>query len=259
MGKRKDAAHGFQVFDKVAWHYPEGKDCPSLEAGRRHIEAMLRLLGEHGLLSEEGREALEQEELGPDFSLTSDLVTPEGEAALAKHYDAWLKLVTYGGPLHEEFWEGKLGPKAKRGAGGGKPAPAKSGGGTAAKAASKQAGARKGSAAKAPPAPANVPIDAVAYHWPIQKGKDLKTIEDAKGHLNTAMRWFSDHDLLTPKGKAAFKTGSVADDFAMTGDMLTPKGLEVVSAAYGKWFGSLRYGKGPHPTDKLDQALRKLS
>lgn len=66
------------VYDKVSWHYPEGKNCPSLEAAKIHFLVMMKWLKENNLLSTEGEEVWE---LGvdADFSITSTMLNEKGK------------------------------------------------------------------------------------------------------------------------------------------------------------------------------------
>ncbi|MEZ5452625.1 MAG: hypothetical protein R3E93_07360 [Thiothrix sp.] len=82
------------VYDKVSWHYPEGKNCPSLEAAKIHFLVMMKWLKENNLLSTEGEEVWE---LGvdADFSITSTMLNEKGKNILDKHYSIWLKTIDY--------------------------------------------------------------------------------------------------------------------------------------------------------------------
>jgi hypothetical protein len=82
------------VYDKVSWHYPEGKDCPGLEAAKVHFVEVMNWLKENSLLSDEGEETLE---LGvdADFSISSSMLNEKGNDVLKKHYSSWLKTIDY--------------------------------------------------------------------------------------------------------------------------------------------------------------------
>lgn len=84
------------VYDKVSWHFPEGKDCPSLEAAKAHFNVLLAWLKKHDLLSDEGREIFD---LGvdADFSITSSMLNKKGNDVLSKHYVDWLRSIDYSG------------------------------------------------------------------------------------------------------------------------------------------------------------------
>ncbi len=82
------------VYDKVSWHYPEGTNCPSLEAANLHFLAVMKWIKENGLLSVEGEEILELG-IGPDFSITSSMLNEKGNDVLKKQYSIWLKSIDY--------------------------------------------------------------------------------------------------------------------------------------------------------------------
>ena len=64
------------TYDKVSWHYPEGKNCPSLEAAKMHFDVVMHWLESQNLLSTEGREAME---LGIDAEFFPHLLYAEGK------------------------------------------------------------------------------------------------------------------------------------------------------------------------------------
>lgn len=82
------------VFDKISWHYPEGKNCPSLEIARAHFLAVMKWIQENGLLSDEGEEILDVG-ISTDFSITSSMLNKKGNDVLKKYYSTWLKTVDY--------------------------------------------------------------------------------------------------------------------------------------------------------------------
>ena len=82
------------VYDKVSWHYPEGKNCPSLEAAKVYFLAVMKWIKENGLLSAEGEEVLELG-IDPDFSITSSMLNKKGNDVLKKQYSSWLKTINY--------------------------------------------------------------------------------------------------------------------------------------------------------------------
>ncbi len=83
-----------EVYDKVSWHFPEGQNCPSLEAAKVHFIAVMEWLKENNLLSKEGKEVVE---LGVDseFSITSSMLNSEGNKVFKKHYSDWLRSIDY--------------------------------------------------------------------------------------------------------------------------------------------------------------------
>ena len=84
-----------KVYDKVSWHFPEGKNCPSLEAAKRHFVEIMDWLKTNNLLSEAG---LEIYEIGidSDFAITSDMLSEKGNKIFRRSYTDWLKTVEYG-------------------------------------------------------------------------------------------------------------------------------------------------------------------
>jgi hypothetical protein len=243
--KTKGPTAKFKVFDKVRWHYPEGKDCPSLKAGKRHIEFMFRLLDQMDMLSNEGRESLAHP-LTEDSSLTSEDVTPEGRALLAKHYDKWLESISYKGSLHEDYWDDKI--KTFGAASKPKKPSAKAG----------AASEKKSKTVAKPPQDETYLYDRIDFHWPVNKREGCKTIDYAKSHFTTLMEWLKNNGLLSEKGLTGFRKGTVPDDFELRDDLLTEKGAKLLGAHYDDWFGDLNYGPGPHDTMRLDKALAKL-
>ena len=83
------------TYDKVSWHFPDGKNCPSLEAAKVHFDVVMRWLESRNLLSAEGREAM-QIGIDSDFSLTSYMLTDKGNQLLTTCYTEWASTVRYG-------------------------------------------------------------------------------------------------------------------------------------------------------------------
>jgi len=83
-----------EAYDKVSWHFPEGKNCPSLEAAKAHFAAVMEWLKENDLLSEEGKEVLELG-IDSDFSITSSMLNDKGNEVFKKYYSDWLKSIDY--------------------------------------------------------------------------------------------------------------------------------------------------------------------
>lgn len=83
-----------KIYDKASWHYPEGKNCTSLEAALIHLNTIYNWLKDNNLLSIDGEEN-SPEKFGQDFSLTSGDVTNKGKLVLDKCYDNWLKQIDY--------------------------------------------------------------------------------------------------------------------------------------------------------------------
>lgn len=235
------------VFDKVRWHYPEGRNCPSLEAAKRHFKFILQFLQSHGLLSEDGKSLFPDGEMEDDFALTSDIVTPEGEALLEVCYDTWISQISYTGPLSDELLEQTL--QRIDGKGGTSSMPAKP-----------QDGKKKQTKEKrTEQKPSPLLYDRVDFHWPMAKDRGCKSLENAKVHLREIMRWLMEHNLLTEKGKAAIAGGDVADDFSLTGDLVTDKANVLLKQNYDRWLRNIGYGSDKAPTTKiLDKALEKM-
>jgi len=92
-----------KTYDKVSWHFPEGKGCPNLDAAKIHIQVVTKWLKDKGLLSAEGIEAVENG-IDPDFSLTVHMLTPKGNRVLERCYSKWVRSVRYGErPLTDEL------------------------------------------------------------------------------------------------------------------------------------------------------------
>lgn len=86
------------VYDKVSWHFPEGKRCPSLEAAKAHFYVLAGWIKENDLLSDEGDEVIS---LGVDseFSITSAMLNKKGNYVLSKYYADWLRNIDYLGNI----------------------------------------------------------------------------------------------------------------------------------------------------------------
>lgn len=84
-----------RVYDKVKWHWPEGIECPGLEAAKQHLEVILKWARREGLLSEYGLFVYESDTVGDDDSITSQMFTPEGNAMMREHYSEWLEMIYY--------------------------------------------------------------------------------------------------------------------------------------------------------------------
>lgn len=83
------------TYDKVSWHFPDGKNCPSLEAAKVHFDIVMHWLESRNLLSAEGREAM-RIGIDSDFSLTSYMLTNKGNQLLTTCYAEWASTVRYG-------------------------------------------------------------------------------------------------------------------------------------------------------------------
>ena len=83
------------TYDKVSWHFPDGKGCPSLEAAKAHFDVLMGWLESQHLLSEEGQEALAVG-VDADFSITSYMLTNTGNRLLTTCYAEWASTAMYG-------------------------------------------------------------------------------------------------------------------------------------------------------------------
>ena len=84
-----------KTYDKVSWHFPDGKNCPSFEAAKAHFDVLMEWLQSRRLLSEEGQEAMDIG-VDSDFSLTSYMLTDRGNDLLTARYTEWVRTMTYG-------------------------------------------------------------------------------------------------------------------------------------------------------------------
>lgn len=82
------------VYDKISWHYPEGRNCPSLEVAKQHFSILVKWLDKNELLSAEGKEILELG-IDADFSVTSSMLNEKGNVLLKEKYSRWLKTIDY--------------------------------------------------------------------------------------------------------------------------------------------------------------------
>lgn len=83
-----------KVYDKVAWHFPEGKNCPNIDAAKNHFEVVMKWLRKNDLLSKEGNEVYDLG-IGSDFSINSAMLTERGNHIFEKHYTKFLKEIDY--------------------------------------------------------------------------------------------------------------------------------------------------------------------
>lgn len=83
-----------QVFDKVKWHYPDGKNCPDLAHAMRHFKELAGWLQNNSLLSAYGQEVI-AEGIDSEFSLTSEMLTETGNRVLGARYQEWLNTLDY--------------------------------------------------------------------------------------------------------------------------------------------------------------------
>lgn len=83
------------TYDKVSWHFPDGKNCPSLGAAKVHFDVVMNWLKSKQLLSAEGYEALKAG-IDSDFSLNSHLLTQKGNQLLGTCYAEWACDAKYG-------------------------------------------------------------------------------------------------------------------------------------------------------------------
>jgi len=88
-----------RIYDKVSWHYPEGKGCPDLETAKKHFRILLDWLKKNNLLTDYGKEVYEIG-VDSDFTITSDMLNEVGNSIMEKCYKKWLTTFNYGGPVN---------------------------------------------------------------------------------------------------------------------------------------------------------------
>lgn len=86
--------NSFKVYDKVKWHYPEGKNCPNLKSAKQHFSVVMEWLNCNKFLSQEGKELYELG-IGSDFSITSSMLTDQGNKIMTERYSELLKNINY--------------------------------------------------------------------------------------------------------------------------------------------------------------------
>ncbi len=96
-----------EIYDKVSWHYPEGKNCPSIEAAKKHFIKIMDWLSTNNLLSDDGKEVLEIG-IDSDFSLTSSMLTDQGNEIIKKSYSEWLKTIGYNTEISTKYLDSFL-------------------------------------------------------------------------------------------------------------------------------------------------------
>ncbi len=94
-----------KIYDKAKWQIENGIDEKETIA---HFSFIFDWLKEKSLLSEYG---LEIAELGAfdDSSLTSEMVTKEGEIFLDQYYDSYIERIEYGVKEDSEYLNKMLG------------------------------------------------------------------------------------------------------------------------------------------------------
>ena len=83
-----------KVYDKVSWHFPEGKNCPDIETAKSHFKIIMTWLSKNNLLTEEGKESYDLG-IDDDFAITTLMLTDRGNTIFEKHYSKWLKKMDY--------------------------------------------------------------------------------------------------------------------------------------------------------------------
>ena len=96
-----------KIYDKVAWHFPEGKDCPSIEIAKKHFKVIMKWLSENKLLNGEGEELFEFG-IDADFSLTSSMLNEKGNLILGENYKKWIQSIDYKKEPSIEFLNNEL-------------------------------------------------------------------------------------------------------------------------------------------------------
>lgn len=82
------------VFDKVKWHFPDGKNCLDLNHALRHFKQLIHWLQKNELLNTYGKE-IAAVGIDVEFSITSEMLTNTANQVLMAKYDDWLKTVRY--------------------------------------------------------------------------------------------------------------------------------------------------------------------
>jgi len=83
-----------KVYDKLTWHFPEGNNCPNIDAAKNHFEVIMKWLSKNDLLSKEGKEVYVLG-IGSDFSINSAMLTERGNHIFENHYSKLLKEIDY--------------------------------------------------------------------------------------------------------------------------------------------------------------------
>ena len=96
-----------KTYDKVSWHFPEGKGNKNLKDATVHFQTLMNWLNKNNLLTSLGKEIL-QTKIGEDFAITSDMLIDDGNKLLNAHYSEWLKTFKYGTKPSTIFWDKKL-------------------------------------------------------------------------------------------------------------------------------------------------------
>lgn len=87
--------------------------------------------------------------------------------------------------------------------------------------------------------------DKAKWHFP---DGTCPTLGQALAHFKAVINWLDERALLSEYGKQ-LATFTIGSDFALTSEMLTDEGNEILSVGYDKWLKTLRYG------DSVDTAL----
>lgn len=95
-----------EVYDKAKWHL-ENDISGSREQKLEHLSTIVKWLSDHKLFNAYGIEIVE---LGIDeeFSLTSQMLTVQGNDLLQKYYKKWLEDMDYGQTPALEIFEEAL-------------------------------------------------------------------------------------------------------------------------------------------------------
>ncbi len=83
-----------KIYDKVNWHFPDGKKCPSLEKAKQILATTMKWLNKNNLLSDYGKE-LHDIGVDSDFSITDQMLTDRGNLLMSNFYDTWLAMLDY--------------------------------------------------------------------------------------------------------------------------------------------------------------------
>ena len=83
-----------KVYDKVSWHYPEGNNCPNIDAAKNHFVVVMKWLSKNDLLSKEGKEVYLLG-IGSDYSINSAMLTERGNHIFENYYSKLLTEIDY--------------------------------------------------------------------------------------------------------------------------------------------------------------------
>lgn len=84
------------TYDKIEWHMGKDDETPDSKVVS-HFRIIMEWLKDHNMLTDEGVSDLEVN-WGPDFSITDEQLTPQGQEFMKDHYQEWLSSLTSNSP-----------------------------------------------------------------------------------------------------------------------------------------------------------------